>query len=776
MPTVFGTYDSIAQNCVLLYDFSAGSYDGEPTVNLFTQPTANSGFQIKPTNPSRAFYKLDYYENVSGQGTFSDNASGSYLNTDSIYKYNFSTGQYDVAATQTGGGNKHGFLINIIRGETYTASVDVYVSPSHPRSGSQTVLSLNPNLSGSFTTISGLYNFDKKGSWQNISQKVFVPAVVNTTSPNPAYYEISVATKTAQHPYYGSGSNYGFVVGNTQGRTLSLYKGASYVFVQTNSSNINDEFYLTTSPNAGGGTNSYSVGFSYFGNKGFDGYAVFNVPFNSPSTLYYNSKAQGSSYVGGKINIIGGYNSGNTGNTGNTGSVGNGGNGGNTGNTGNTGTTITSESYAVCFDPTRGVVTSANGNIDGGYILYKNMQFERNKKMFKGVIHKTQFTSSSRSSLSSCIDLTGNNNNSNLINANYDSGAYLFFSKRKNINDGGFIDINLKNTKDKQFLIGNTKTQTFDFWFKQTAASNSKAFLLARSSALSGELFVENQGYPQLIYIENERIYFSFTSPNNRIFSGYTNQLIKTNILYNVIISLNLNLVPGEKIKIYVNGQEASVTVLDILDPPLNFSFSNVKSAIKISGKTAAISEAGFKTSANQFYCISAFDDSGESISTSPISIPINTIKKSVQLTWNEVQGAKGYYIYRSKSASFSGSALLATVDSGKTTSFVDENFPTKIGSPKKVPSYTYFYDSNISTIVDDSTAKICFGDYPSTTRVPNYFEGYIFRIAIYNTNIDKTKAFRNYNSFLYKYISGNVFLSREIFRPRSVIYRKVKV
>ena len=38
MSTVYGTYDSAAKNCVLLYDFSAGSYDGEPTTNLFYQP------------------------------------------------------------------------------------------------------------------------------------------------------------------------------------------------------------------------------------------------------------------------------------------------------------------------------------------------------------------------------------------------------------------------------------------------------------------------------------------------------------------------------------------------------------------------------------------------------------------------------------------------------------------------------------------------------------------------------------------------------------------
>lgn len=772
MPIAIGNYDSAAGNCVLLYDFSAGSYDGEPTINLFTQPIANSGFQIRPSNAARAFYKLDYYQDVSGQGTFTDNAPGPFLDTDSIYKYNFSSSQYDTNVTQTGGGNKHGFLINILRGETYTASVDVYVSTGHQRTGVQTVLSLNPNLSGSFTTISGSYDFDSKGTWQSIKQKVFVPSAINTVAPNPTYYEVSVATKTSQHPYYTSGSNYGFVIGNTQGRSLTFYKGGSYVFVQSNSSNVNDELYLSTTPNAGGGTNAYSNGFSYYGNKGFDGYAVFNVPYNAPPVIYYNSRKASSSYVGGKIFIVGGYNSGNTGNTG---SIGSAGSGGSAGSSGSSGTTLTSESYAVCFDPTRGVPNSSFGNLSSGYILYKNMQFERNKKMFRGTIHKTQFTSSSRLEISSCVDLTGNNNSGHFTNSNYDSLAYLYFSRRQNLNDGSFVDVNLKNTKQKTFLVGSTKTQSFDFWFRQTATTNTKAFLLARSSGVSNDLFVENQGAPQLVYIQDRRVYFSFTSASNRVFAGYTEEIIDINVLYNVIISLNFNAVIGEKVKIYVNGKLIQTTVLSVLSPPENFNFLNVVSSVQILGNSSAVSEKGFKGKANQFYCISSYDTNGESIASSPISVPVSFSKKSIELTWDEVKNAQGYYIYRSRSSSFGGLSLLANLVGSRNTFFIDENFNTKSGNPKQIPAYNYFYDANTLALVDDSSAKICFGDYPVTTSVPNYFEGYIFRIGIYNTNISEKQAIRNYNSLLYKFFSGNPYLSREIFRPKSVIYQKVQ-
>ena len=57
---VYGSLDTAADSCVLLYDFFGNSYAGEPTTNLFSQPTGNAGFAIKPTNTGRAFYKLDY--------------------------------------------------------------------------------------------------------------------------------------------------------------------------------------------------------------------------------------------------------------------------------------------------------------------------------------------------------------------------------------------------------------------------------------------------------------------------------------------------------------------------------------------------------------------------------------------------------------------------------------------------------------------------------------------------------------------------------------------
>jgi len=714
------------------------------------------GFGITPfySDTGRSFYKLNYSENLNGQGNFFANASGNYLPTDSIYKYNF-TGSQKESGSMT---NKHGFQININKGDTYTTSVDVFVSSNHPRTGILPVISLTPTSTGSYAILTGSYDFDQKGTWQNVREKIFLPSTTSAAGANATYYEVSVKEKTAAHPYYVSGSAQGFVIGNTEGRILNLYRGTTYVFVQSNSSNINDEFYISTTADAGGGSNAYNNGFSYYGNEGFDGYAVFSVPSNAPSILFYNSKKASSSYVGGKINILGSTTAGNTGN------AGNGGNGG------NTGATATSDSYKICFDPTRNEFQTLP--LNGGYILYKNMRVEKNKPMFKGVIHSTKFTSTSRSAYSSLVDLTGGDNNSNLVNAMFDANSNLFFDNRTNLQDGGVVDINLKYNRSKLFSIGDDATQTYDFWLTQSRASYQKAFLFARSNAVNGDYFLENQGYPQLIYIQDKRVYFSFSSPSNEILSGYSEQLIELNVLYNITITVNTYLGDGSKVDIYVNGTKVTVTIISILEPPSSFSFNNVKSStgnIGLSGNT------GFQGSNNNFYCISSYDSNGESKASSAISASSDPLKKSIQLSWNIVNSAIGYYLYRSSSPVFSSSSLLADINSKNILNYTDENFQLRPGFPKSVAKYTYNYNKNTNSLVDSFSARTCFGNYPLSSLSLNHFEGYIYRLAIYKIKLTDQQVNRNYNSFLYKYISQDPNVIGAYAKQRSVIFKRVR-
>lgn len=713
------------------------------------------GFGITPfySNTGRSFYKLNYSENLNGQGNFFDNAPGPYLQTDSIYKYNFTGTQTDSFS------NKHGFTINIVRGETYSIATDIYVSTGHPRTGSFPVVSLTPNLTGSFATITGSYDANRKGTWQNFKQKVYVPSSSDRVVNFANYYEVSVSAKTALHPYYGTGSSDSFKIGTGESPTLNLYKGYSYIFSQTNSSNLDDQIYLSTIPNAGGESNSYTNGFSYYGNRGFDGYAAFTVPYNAPLLLYYNSMKVGSSYFGGKINILGSYSVGNVGNVGNGGCGGNG---------GNVGSSVTTESYAVCFDPTRSELSAPN--LSGGYILYRNMQFEKNKPMFRGIIHPTKFTSSSRTAYNSLLDLTARNNNANLTHAMFDSDSFILFGNKTNSSNGGVIDINLKYNTSKTFSIGSSTTQSYDFWFKQTAASFKAAYLFSRSSGVSRNLFVESQGFPQLIFVQGKEIYFSFASPNGKILYGYSDGVIELNTLYNVVITVNAQFATDLKVDVYLNGRITTVIVLTALEFPSKFLAT---SSAAPAGNVGNVGNVGTFNNNTNFYCISSYSSNGESKASPTISSTNSQLRKSTKLTWEIVDQAIGYYIYRSNSPSFGDYSLIANITNQDTLNFTDDNFQTKLGKPKNFSNFVY--DADVVTLTDDLDAKTCFGDYPTTTLIPSYFEGYIYRIAIYKTKLTSTQVYKNYNSFLYKYISESPATIASPVKQRSVIYKRVR-
>jgi hypothetical protein len=387
--------------------------------------------------------------------------------------------------------------------------------------------------------------------------------------------------------------------------------------------------------------------------------------------------------------------------------------------------------------------------------------------MFAGVVHPTQFTSSSRSPFGRFIDVTGGDNNSNLANAMFDSNAYILFGNRTNTNEGGLVDINLKYNKTKTFSIGSAATQTYDFWFKQTAASFEKAYLFSRSSSVEGDYFVENEGYPQLIFIQDSRVYFRFTSPSSEVLSGFTDQLINVGSLYNVTVTVNTYLAVGLKVNIYVNGKEAAVTILTTLQPPSNLNFTTQR---LYSGNVGNIGNLGVGANNTSFYCISSFDANGESKASNPIAAVNDLASKGVNLSWSIVDNAFGYYIYRSASPVFGNYSLLTTVNNKAVLNFLDTSLTTQAGFPKPNAKYNYKYSENVSLLVDNAAAKVCFGSYPITSFVPNYFEGYIYKVAIYNTKLTSVQANRNYNSFLYKYISEDPDTIYSYRKQRSVI------
>ena len=83
---------------------------------------------------------------------------------------------------------------------------------------------------------------------------------------------------------------------------VTLYRGFTYTFDQSASSNSAHPFRLsTTSDGTHGGGSQYTDGVTYTGTQGSSGLLTFNVPLDAPDTLYYYCQNHGN--MGGEISI-----------------------------------------------------------------------------------------------------------------------------------------------------------------------------------------------------------------------------------------------------------------------------------------------------------------------------------------------------------------------------------------------------------------------------------------------------------------------------------------
>lgn len=84
-----------------------------------------------------------------------------------------------------------------------------------------------------------------------------------------------------------NGSNKYFIDGVDR-PNLTLYKGVTYTFDQSDASNATHQIYLSeTEDGTHGGGTGYTTGVTYTGTAGTNGSLVFEVPENAPATLYY---------------------------------------------------------------------------------------------------------------------------------------------------------------------------------------------------------------------------------------------------------------------------------------------------------------------------------------------------------------------------------------------------------------------------------------------------------------------------------------------------------
>jgi hypothetical protein len=256
-----------------LNSFSTNGYPGEATTNFFhstsgisTLPADNSGFDIRS---GATFYRISYDKN-KGQGTALSLSQGPYSPSDIIYKMNY--------GEMTNSSNYHGFQRELVIGKSYTFSVDVFISKSHPRTDLAIVASYYPENE---TKKYYYYDFNKKGTWQTI--RFFIKSVAYTGSSGTSggsvgnrLYSIRLDPSLFEHPL--TPIKYGYV----------LYKNPQ---LELNKDYYADETHSTKFVN---GSRSSSLGWKDLLVNG-NHLNLDNILYNRSSEINFSRTATGAS-------------------------------------------------------------------------------------------------------------------------------------------------------------------------------------------------------------------------------------------------------------------------------------------------------------------------------------------------------------------------------------------------------------------------------------------------------------------------------------------------
>ena len=125
----------------------------------------------------------------------------------------------------------------------------------------------------------------------NQGQTATFQVAAKVTISNVVAYQINVANKSVNHPYYGQGSGkgYNFTGGqfnsSTEAPTLVFVRGATYQFNQNDVTNATHALYFSEDATAYGGNSRYETGVVYRlnGNQVAD-YATYAAGFNAATT------------------------------------------------------------------------------------------------------------------------------------------------------------------------------------------------------------------------------------------------------------------------------------------------------------------------------------------------------------------------------------------------------------------------------------------------------------------------------------------------------------
>ena len=116
-------------------------------------------------------------------------------------------------------------------------------------------------------------------------------SIVGTASSTRVDYAVTVASKTADHRYFGSGSSSGYLIDGVESPFITLLPGKTYRFDQSAASNSGHplRFYLEAQK-----TTSYTTNVTTNGTPGNSGaYTEITVTDTTPQVLHYQCSAHG---------------------------------------------------------------------------------------------------------------------------------------------------------------------------------------------------------------------------------------------------------------------------------------------------------------------------------------------------------------------------------------------------------------------------------------------------------------------------------------------------
>lgn len=428
------------------------------------------------------------------------------------------------------------------------------------------------------------------------------------------------------------------------------------------------------------------------------------------------------------------------------------GSGGSAGTAGTSGIVQTSLHHTVYFWPHEGTTSASQKN--GGYILYKNPQLEKNKKVYEGKTHRTQFSRGSRNASNSLRDLSGSKNSLSVIQSEFDDNALPLFS------NGGYQNLGLTATESgysSTFNVGSTSKKSYEFWVNLNSIDQGISTLLY-SDLSRGANFTnkENISRKQHVFVSQGRVHCNLYNEfglSNNCFTQ--DECVPASTTTHIIVSVDMSL-STNKVKIYINGYNRPVQNVFSLQPPRDLSATTYPIIIEGEPQLGGQAPSFLTANTNINYKVSSYNEDGESASTNNRKVFITSPRVGVLLNWLNVADAKSFYVYKSVNVlnEFSNVSLLARVpnpffggEANEMISFKDDGSAAlSSGFPKSSSAYSKYTLKN-TTFYDGTDLKLSIGGYPtaSATSEKTYSEGKIYKVSVYKKALSPSDALDSY-------------------------------